>query len=150
MHPSTKTTKTKQAILGAVLNPALDSASEKLDLDSLLKAGVMEDYYDNGDHQRLSAKLNDEWKCVAADYSVNYKPMADRYSPLHDDQFSIDYQTLKEVGDYKVVEITQCTYEVHENQNIRVSVHAKFIFSDHAEPRENEPVDPRQNYVCVV
>lgn len=124
----TKDTETKQTSLAAVLNPALEASSGDLDLDSLLSAGILKDDYN--DHQSLTSELADGWTCVGADYSVNYRLMPDRYSLLHDNEFSIDYQMLKEVVGFKVVELTQCVYELYENQNIRVSVHAKFIFSE--------------------
>ncbi len=131
MFPSTaKNTETRQVILATMLHPALEASSGDLDLDSLLKAGILKDYYDNGDHQSLTGELADGWTCIGADYSVNYKLMPDRYSPLHDNEFCIDYQMLKEVDGLKVVEVTQCVYELHENQNIRVSVQAKYIFGE--------------------
>lgn len=124
----TKNTETKQTSLAAVLNPALKASSGDLDLDSLLSAGILKDDYN--DHQSLTSELADDWTCIGADYSVNYRLMPDRYSLLHDNEFCIDYQMLKEVVGFKVVEVTQAVYELHENQNIRVSVHATFIFRE--------------------
>lgn len=90
MFPSiSKNAEIKQATLAAVLNPALEASSGDLDLDSLLTAGILND--DDGDHQSLTSELADGWTCIGADYSVNYRLMADRYSPLHDNEFSIDH-----------------------------------------------------------
>ena len=54
--------------------------------------------------------------------------MHERFHPLHTNNQAIDLQRLKTVGEYKVIDITRCSYEVHEGQFIRVSVHAKLIF----------------------
>lgn len=126
---NTTATKIQDERSLAALTPYEDAISKDLDQDSYLNSGVFEQYLDTSDQQKWSDKLGNAWQCIVADYSVQYKFLPERFHPLHTNQFAIDYQILKEVGAYKIIEITRCSYEVHESQNVRVSVQAKFIFA---------------------
>ena len=101
------------------------------DLDDMLDSYVYEDFegFQGGiqDEQWLQ-QLQADWQCVASDYSVQYKLMSEHYHSLHTNNLAIDLNRQKDVGEYKIVDITRCSYEVHEGQYIRVSVNAKLVF----------------------
>jgi len=107
-----------------------DTISES-DLDDMLDSYQYEDFegFQGGiqDEQWLN-ELQADWQCIASDYSVQYKRMSEHYLPLHTNNLAIDLNRQKDVGEYKIVDITRCSYEVHEGQNIRVSVNAKLVF----------------------
>ena len=109
----------------------IENTITESDLDSLLDAYVYEDFegFQGGiqDEQWLQ-QLQVDWQCVASDYSVQYKRMSEHYQPLHTNNLAINLNRQKDVGEYKIVDITRCSYEIHEGQYIRVSANAKLVF----------------------
>ncbi len=101
------------------------------DLDDILDSYTYEDFegFQGGiqDEQWLH-QLQNDWQCIASDYSVQYKRMSEHYHSLHTNNLAIDLNRQKDVGEFKIVDITRCSYEVHEGQYIRVSVNAKLVF----------------------
>lgn len=110
-------------------NYVFDEMANDFELERLLNSGVFEDYSEHSQTENWTDKLADGWLCIASDYSIQYKLMHPRFQSLHINNLATDLQRLKTVGEHKVVDITRCSYEVHEGQCIRVSVHAKLIFS---------------------
>ncbi len=115
---------------GFTLSPelAMENINGEFDLNRLLDFAEFEDYSDEGLDEPWTQKINDGWYCVASDYNVQYKKMNEHFHPLHENNIAVDLQRLKTVGDYKLVDITRATYEVHDGKYIRVSVHAKLVF----------------------
>lgn len=130
MYSTATKIQNQHAAHADALIPSLGVFSNELDQDNLVPSGAYEEYIDKNEPQNWADKLGDTWKCLVADYSLEYKFLPERFSPLHNNQFAIDYELLKEVDEYKVVEITRCAYEIHNNQNIRVCVKAKFVFGE--------------------
>lgn len=87
-----------------------------------------EDFQDEIRNEKWLQQLETDWQCIASDYSVQYKRMSEHYHPLHTNNLAIDLKKEKNLGEYKVVDITRSSYEVHEDQYIRVSVNAKLVY----------------------
>ena len=107
-----------------------DTISES-ELDDLLDSYVYEDFegFQGGiQDEKWLQQLETDWQCIASDYSVQYKRMSEHYHSLHTNNLAIDLNREKNIGEYKIVDITRCSYEVHEGQYIRVSVNAKLVY----------------------
>lgn len=110
------------------------SRATKRDLavSSLMQDNVFDDVPEEIQDEAWIERLEADWQCTASDYSVQYKLMSEHFHPLHANNLAIDLQRLKTVGEYTVVDITRCSYEIHDNQHIRVSVNAKLVFEKKA------------------
>ena len=109
----------------------IEDTITEFELDELLDSCMYEDFEDFQDGiqgEKWLQQLETDWQCIASDYSVQYKRMNERYHPLHTNKLAIDLNKEKNVGEYKIVDITRCSYEVHEDQLLRVSVNAKLVF----------------------
>jgi len=128
MYLTTKTLSDNAINSSDALDLDWDAATSKF--DQVLSANstqIGRQFYDHQSESWIEG-LDQHWRCVASDYSVQYKRMPNRFEPLHSNNLSIDVQKLTTVDDCKVADFTRCSYEIQEGQCIRVSVHAKLVF----------------------
>jgi len=116
-------------IISASTDLIFDKATNQINIDSLLNSEAFEDHGEFEDIQgeQWLRKLENDWECIASDTSVQYKLMGEHYQPLHTNNLAINIERIKTIGEYKVIDITRCSYEARENKTIRVSVNAKLV-----------------------